>query len=143
MKKIIFILIILIMYSCSYSQNKKKNNNAEKSDKHKLEVVYFHITHRCPTCISIENNVKKTLHTYFSKEVDDGVIKLTVLNVDDEKNNAISEKYAAFGSALFLTKNLNGKETITDITNFAFQNSKNRPDKFIEGLKDKIIETLK
>jgi hypothetical protein len=142
MKNVFFILSLFVMFSCSYSQNQNKTDNI-KSGKQVLEVYYFHITNRCPTCISIEANTKKTLDTYFSKEVKDGTIKLIVLNVDDEKNKAISEKYAAFGSALFLTKIKDKKETITDMTNFAFQNSRNRPEKFIEGLKDKILENLK
>ena len=110
--------------------------------KAKIEVYYFHITNRCPTCISIENNTKKALDTYFSKEIKNGTIKMIVLNVDDEKNKKISEKYAVYGSALFITKILNKKETIVDLTNFAFQNSRNRPEKFIEGLRDRIKENL-
>ena len=27
----------------------------------KLKIVYFHLERRCPTCISIEENTKKTL----------------------------------------------------------------------------------
>jgi hypothetical protein len=142
MKKVILFLSIVLMFSFSYSQNQNKTENV-KSDKLKLEVYYFHITNRCPTCISIEANTKKTIDTYFSKEVKDGTIKMIVLNVDEEKNKKISEKYGAYGSALFITRIINKKETITDVTNFAFQNSRNRPEKFIEGLKDKIIENLK
>ncbi len=140
MKRVISIFSIMMLACIAFTQNKTVKNFSSKP---LLEVYYFHITNRCPTCISIEANTKKTLETYFSKEVKDGKIKLIILNVDDEKNKAISEKYAAFGSALFLTKKVSGKETTTDMTNFAFQNSRNRPEKFIEGLKDKINENLK
>ena len=129
-----------MLTNIAFTQNKTDKNYSSKPS---LDVYYFHITNRCPTCISIESNTKKTLDTYFAKEQKNGTIKLIVLNVDEEKNKAISEKYAAYGSALFLTKKVSGKEITTDMTNFAFQNSRNRPDKFIEGLKDKIAETLK
>ena len=133
MKKIVLVMIMTITGLGLFAQKKDT----------KLEVYYFHITNRCPTCLSIEANTKKTLDTYFPKEVKEGKIKLVILNVDDDKNKAISEKYAAYGSALFLTKKVSGKETITDITNFAFQNSRNRPEEFIKGLKLKINENLK
>lgn len=140
MKKLIIILSVILISNLAFSQNKETKKIDNKT---KLEVYYFHLTHRCPTCISIEANTKKTLDTYFSKEQKKGIIKLFTIDVDDKKNKALSEKYAAFGSALFITKIVNGKETITDMTNFAFQNSRNKPDKFIEGLKDKIKENLK
>jgi len=108
-----------------------------------LEVIYFHATRRCPTCLAIEENTRKTLDTYFSDQLKNGSIKLTVLNVDEDKNKAIAEKYEATGSALFLTKTTGGKESKNDLTDYAFSYARNNPDKFISGLKDKINELLK
>lgn len=108
-----------------------------------LEVIYFHATRRCPTCLAIEDNTKKTLNTYFSTKVKDGTIKLIVINVDDDKNKVVAEKYEATGSALFLTKTNEGKESKSDMTDFAFSYARNNPEKFISGLKDKITELLK
>jgi hypothetical protein len=132
MKKSILIIFFSIAANALLSQNSLK-----------LEVYYFHITNRCKTCTSIEANTRKTLDKYYAREQKEGRIKLHVLNVDEKKNKALSEKYAAFGSSLFLTRIVNKKETITDITNFAFQNSLNRPERFIKGLKEKIAENLK
>jgi len=109
----------------------------------KLDVIYFHATRRCPTCLAIEENTRKTLDTYFSDQLKNGTIKLTVINVDEDKNKAIAEKYEATGSALFLTRNNNGKENKNDLTDFAFSYARNNPDKFMADLKDKINELLK
>ena len=109
----------------------------------KLEVLYFHATRRCPTCMAIEENTRKTLDTYFSDQLKNGTIKLTIVNVDEDKNKAIAEKYEATGSALFLTKTTGGKESKKDLTEYAFSYARNSPDKFISGLKDKINELLK
>jgi hypothetical protein len=109
----------------------------------KLDVIYFHATRRCPTCMAIEENTRKTLDTYFSNQLKNGTIKLTVINVDEDKNKAIAEKYEATGSALFLTKTSNGKENKNDMTDFAFSYARNNPDKFMTGLKNKINELLK
>jgi len=114
-----------------------------QNPKRKLDVLYFHATRRCPTCMAIEENTKKTLDTYFSAQLKNGTIKFTVINVDDSKNKAIAEKYEATGSALFLTKSSGGKESKNDLTEFAFANARNKPDTFISGLKDKINLLLK
>jgi hypothetical protein len=109
----------------------------------KLEVLYFHATRRCPTCMAIEENTQKTLNTYFPDQLKKGTIKLTVINVDEDKNKAIAEKYEATGSALFLTKTAGGKESKNDMTDYAFSYARSSPDKFINGLKEKINELLK
>lgn len=109
----------------------------------KLKIVYFHSEHRCPTCISIEENAKKTLNTYFANQLKDGTITFEVLNIDESKNTKLVEKYKAEGSSLFLTKVSGSKETNTDFTNFAFSYSRNKADKFIAGLKAEIEKNLK
>lgn len=109
----------------------------------KLKIIYFHSERRCPTCISIEDNTKKTLDTYFAKQVKDGTITLQILNIEDEKNLKLVEKYEADGSSLFFTKVNGTKETTTDFTNFAFSYSRNQANKFIAGLKAEIEKNLK
>ena len=135
MKKSIVILFAVITGFAAFAQNKS-------TAKPKLEIYYFHATNRCPTCISIEDNTKKVLDTYFKKEVEAGNIKLHVLSCDDEKNKALIDKYGAYGSTLVLQSNI-GKSAKDDITNFAFQYSKNNPDKFKSGLKEKIEKMIK
>ena len=132
MKKLIFILSLSFSVFAAYAQKPVK-----------LKVVYFHSEHRCPTCISIEENTKKTLNTYFSRELKDGTITFQVLNVDDDKNEELIEKYEAEGSSLYLTKIAGKNETTTDFTNFAFSYSRNQPEKFIAGLKTEIEKNLK
>jgi len=132
MKKGFFIFLILVSVLSVFSQKAAK-----------LQIIYFHAERRCPTCISIEDNTKKTLNTYFSQQLKDGVISFRVLNVEDAKNQKLVEKYQAEGSALFLTHQVNNKEVTTDFTNFAFSYSRNEPDKFISGLKAEIEKNLK
>ena len=92
----------------------------------KVELHYFHVTDRCAACIAIENVTRKTLNTYYKNELASGTIKLSVLNVDDNANKAISEKYQAFGSSLFVTKIIDDKETTTDLTGDGFKYAKNK-----------------
>ena len=135
MIKKISLSLVLSLLLCSMLMAQNPNQ--------KLEVLYFHATRRCPTCMAIEENTKKTLDTYFAAQLKNGSIKFTVINVDESKNKAIAEKYEATGSALFLAKTTGGKESRNDLTEFAFANARNNPDKFISGLKDKINLLLK
>lgn len=114
-----------------------------KQEQPKVLIYSFHLTNRCPSCIAIENATKKTLDTYFANEVKQGRIKLSVLNVNDEANSEISEKYQAFGSGLYVTRVFKGKETTTDLTGDGFKFAKNKEERFIEILKNKIDEYLK
>ena len=132
MKKFLFVATLLITTSMLYGQKATK-----------LQVVYFHAKYRCPTCMSIEDNTKKTLNTYFAPQLKNGTITLQVLDVSEDKNQKLVEKYEAAGSSLFLT-GINGtKETTADLTNFAFSYSHNQPAKFIAGLKVEIEKKLK
>lgn len=109
----------------------------------KLKIVYFHSEHRCPTCISIEENTRKVLNTYFAKELKEGTITFVSLNVEERKNTKMVEKYEAEGSSLFLTRVDGQKENTNDFTNFAFSYSRNQSEKFMTGLKAEIEKNLK
>jgi len=132
MKKLLVATILLMSTFAVFAQKPVK-----------LKIVYFHSERRCPTCISIEDNTKKTLSTYFANQLKDGTIILQILDIGDDKNQKLVEKYEAEGSSLFLTKVSGTKETNTDFTNFAFSYSRNQADKFIAGLKAEIEKNLK
>ena len=61
---------------------------------------------------------------------------------EDANNKDLVKKYSAYGSSLILQSNT-GKLSMEDITNFAFQYSKNNPEKFTKGLIEKIEKFLK
>jgi len=121
----------------------KKDVVEQKKDLPKVLVYNFHITNRCVSCIAIEKATTKTLNTYFSAELKQGRVKQYILNVDEDKNADIAEKYQAFGSGLYVTRVFKGKETTTDMTGDGFKFAKNKEEKFIEILKNKISEYLK
>ncbi|NMC98260.1 MAG: hypothetical protein GYA62_00870, partial [Bacteroidales bacterium] len=103
----------------------------------------FYATHRCASCIAIEDATKKTLDTYFAEAVKQGNIKQFSINIDDEANAKLCEKYQAYGSGIYLTQVLKGKETTIDLTGDGFKFALNKEDKFIEILKTNIENLLK
>ncbi len=149
MKKNVFLLLITlsaVFFACNQAaQNQNNNSDSTKITNElvqntnlKLQIYYFHATHRCETCISIEKNVKKVLESYYKDQMSKGIINLKVLCVDDEVNKALVEKYQAAGAALHLVKIENSVEKDNDLSDFAFSYSNVEPDVFIKGMKDTI-----
>lgn len=94
-----------------------------------VEVYYFHATHRCETCMAVEEVTKEALKQYYGDQI---VFKS--INSEKDKNNPLIQKYKVSGQTLLITKG-NKSE---DLTNFAFMNARTRPD----NLKAKIKETI-
>ena len=85
-----------------------------------VEVVYFHRAQRCTTCMHAESVVTYTVETYFSDEVASGSLVYMVLNVNDPVNSAMSEKFGAYGSSLFLNDVEGGVEEIEYVNEIWF-----------------------
>lgn len=132
--------ISLILISCN-SQDEKQVVAVDESTS-KIEVLDFHSTHRCMTCNAIEENTKYTLDTYFAKEMEADKITFQVINVDEEANESIAEKFEAAGTALILNVIKDGEEVHIDLTDFAFMNGTDQ-EAFSKELKAKIDTELK
>lgn len=138
----IFLSISLFISACSgNAQNQNQKELVQVTGPNRIEILDFHNEHRCVSCLDIEKYTKETLSTYFIQEMESGKITFTLLNADDSKNEAIVEKYKAYGSTLVLNVIVDGKETAHDITEFAFMNCENK-DKFISEFKQKVAEQL-
>jgi hypothetical protein len=129
--------------SMTPSPDTSSGKNAGDEVRSTVLIYNFHVTNRCVACIAIEDATTKTLNTYFAAEMKLGRIKRQILNVDDDANAKIAEKYQAFGSGVFVTRVLKGKETTADLTGDGFKFAKNKEERFIEILKNKITEFLK
>lgn len=138
MKAITFLLASLTFIICVFGQDVQKS-----TEKTKLLVYYFHLTHRCSTCQKIENTTKKVLETYYGKELKDGTIIFQSFNCELPENKKIVDKYQAYGATLAFTPIVKGKEVgIDDLTSFAFSKIHNE-ELFSEGLKEKIDNYIK
>lgn len=69
--------------------------------------------------------------------------KLVFRSVDITKEEALAERYEVSWSSLILVDyDKSGKESATNLTEFAFGNARTAPDKFKQGLSDRITEML-
>lgn len=140
MKKLsLLVLVIGLLFSCKEKASKEVSKVEQLTNQ--IEVIDFHSTHCCMTCNAIEANTKYTLDTYFSKELADQKISFQTVNVDEEANVKIAEKFEATGTSLFLNVIVDGKETQIDLTEFAFMSGNNQ-EEFSNELKSKLETEL-
>jgi len=81
----------------------------------RVDVIYFHVNQRCVTCLCFEQHVTKVIDTYFQDAINSGKLTYQVLNVQKPENEAISKKYQAVGSQLFVNVIIKGVNNIQDI----------------------------
>ena len=109
----------------SISENQNKNtvvnednlmSKAEISAE-KIEVVHFHATQQCWSCITVGEYALKTIKEKFPEEYKNGIIVFRDINSELPENRDIVIKYQARGSSLFVNAITNGKDKIEeDIT---------------------------
>lgn len=75
----------------------------------KVEVIHFHTTNQCWSCITLGDLAEKTVNTYYKDELESG--KLVFDHIDGQKaeNRELVLKYGARGSALFIGTYVNGE----------------------------------
>ena len=106
-----------------------------------VEVIYFHRAQRCYGCAYAEAGVRYIVETYFEDELASGKLILKVVNVEDEENAAIVEKYGAYGSSLFVNTIKDGTNHIEEVTDIWFVLGND--EAFVEVVRGKIEESLK
>jgi major membrane immunogen (membrane-anchored lipoprotein) len=141
MKFFRFLVISLLFFTACQAQDKSKTISSTETGS-KIQIIDFHSTHRCKTCLKIEDNTKKVLQTNFKKEMDAGTLSFQTVNIDEEANYKKAERFEAAGTALFINVIKNGKEQHIDLTNFAFAKAFD-DEAFTTTLKAKIDEQLK
>ncbi len=81
----------------------------------RVEVVYFHLTQRCKTCLCFEERADYVVKTYFQDELASGKLTFKVCEIGDSKNAATVSKFDAFGSQLFINTIIDNADHIRDI----------------------------
>lgn len=149
MKTIFLILSTVLLFTACNNSTPKTETEALTTDtstkiskQNRLEVYCFHGTRQCETCKNMKANTKTALDKYFATQLKDSSIVFSIIDVDDDKNEKLAEKFQATGTALMINKVVNGKDSIIDWSDFAFEKA-NDNEVFISELKTKIDAALK
>lgn len=92
--------------------------------------------------MAIETGVKEVLETDFAGQIGAGEVRFRIIDVAKPENEALADKYGVTWSALLLNKWRDGKETVTDLTRFAFANARTNPERFKAELCAEIRKQL-
>jgi len=123
---IIGVVVILALAAIGMSKNPQtesnantpKGNNIEvaavKADK--IEVVHFHATQQCWSCITVGEYALKTIQEKFPEEYKNGTIVYKDINGELAENRDMVMKYKASGSSLFVNAITEGKDNIGEDT---------------------------
>ena len=108
-------LALLLMLGCTPSSTSPPSSDTSSGLADRVEVVYFHRAHRCSGCLYAEDRIRYTVETYFGDELASGKVVLKVLNLGDNENAAIVEKYNAYRSSLFINTVTGGTDHIEEV----------------------------
>ncbi len=82
----------------------------QQSSPTKVIAYYFHITHRCATCLAIERYAKEAIETGFPQQLQQGVIEWRPVNVELRENRHFVRDFNLASSSLVLVKMRDGRQ---------------------------------
>jgi hypothetical protein len=104
LKLIIAMTIVCLLTNFTFAQE------IQIIDSNRIDVLYFHATVRCQTCITIEEFTKNTLESEFKNELKNGTIAFKSFDFLDTLNEHFQDDYKFESQTLILSKKVNGKE---------------------------------
>ena len=92
----------------------KTQTQSVKNSADKIEVMHFHATHQCWSCITVGEYALKTIKEKFSEEYKNGIIIFRDINGELPENKDIVMKYQARGSSIFINAITDNQDNIEE-----------------------------
>lgn len=115
------------------------NQSSTSPEINRVDVVYFHATQRCVTCLCFEEHVNTVMERNFQDALQNGKLTYRVLDVQKPENKELARKYGAVGSQLFINVIRDGSDNITDIQEIWDWGCRSKPLEFEQKVRE-IIE---
>jgi len=159
-KKIIILIIVIAIVGIAFlvarngntpTEAQSTDNQTAKSQEElpmsmakisaeKIEVVHFHATQQCWSCITVGEYALKTIKEKFPEEYKNGTIVFRDINGELPENKDMVMKYQAGGSSLFVNAITAGKDNIEeDVTVWRLVTNE---DQYINYFQNKINNLL-
>ena len=84
----------------------------QKTDR--IDVVYFHRTQRCDSCLWVGTAARQVMETYFKDELASGKVTFQEVDVQKPENAALAKQYRATGSSLYMNYYRDGVDNIRE-----------------------------
>ena len=139
---IIPVLALLLSVSVlpAISSNGASSSASISGSQEKIQLLFFHRTSRCTTCINAEQFARDTLNTYFPEEMKSGA--LSIQSIDYQKEPEMAKKYNVNMNDLKLIITKNGQETVKDMPEiWTYVDDRNAYMNYLKGVLDKELGT--
>jgi len=145
----LLIFIVILFSGCNINQTSSSTNSLSQINStqeeiitpaDKIEVVHFHTTHQCWSCISVGKYALQTIKGKFAEEYKNGKIVFKEINIDLPENSEIVKKYQVTGSSLFINSIIGEKDNIKeDVDVWRYVSDENQ---FISYFQNKLNKLL-
>jgi len=100
---LLILALVVLTAGCTTPVESSGNLRNNASDLvEKVEVIHFHATRQCYSCVTLGAYAEETVKTYFAPEVAAGKVVFAHVNVDLPENRALVEQYGPTGSSLWI-----------------------------------------
>src|SRR5574344_80463 len=103
MKQLSFLLIIICAFTACKQSTKETENriNSQIENNDNIKVYYFHGKQRCETCVAVGKIAERTVKEEFG---DNKTVEFAEINISDNANESLAEKYEVTWNALSIAK---------------------------------------
>ena len=128
---------MVAMIGCT--PKKAKSDGDGKSDV--VEVLYFHGSQRCVTCMAVEELTKAVLEGQFSEQMQEDRLHFRTIDLIEQEEIA-NEYEVAWSSLLLVDYDSEGNRRIVDLTDTAFLNARTSPERLEDEITRQLTEML-
>ena len=124
----------------SKNQTTENQSKEEKQSAGKIEVVHFHATQQCWSCITVGEYALKTIKEKFPEEYKNETIVFRDINGELPENKDMVMKYQARGSSLFVNAITAGKDNVEeDVAVWRLVSNENQFISYFENKLNKLL----
>jgi len=102
---ILSVIFSIVLISGCVNNDQKVNESAytnTSSNVKKVEIIHFHGTNQCSSCIAVGKFAEETVNTYFSDELESGKITFAHINAELPINKDQVSKYGVNSASLWI-----------------------------------------
>lgn len=98
------VVVLLIFFTIPkyFAEDVTASGAPISEDIEKIEIIHFHGTNQCYSCVTMGDMAEETVRTYFADELESGKITFDHINAQLPENNATTKRYGATGSSLWI-----------------------------------------
>jgi hypothetical protein len=133
----VIFLIVIILISCRTRSGNDTGFFDPDSDG--IQIVLFHMAHRCESCDSVELVTEQLLEEEYWDAFATGKVRFVPLNYQSENGKKAARLLKATGQTLYVVKG----DSIDNLTSPAFMYAATHPDYYRDALREALDKFLK